>query len=176
MREILFRGKRLEIGDWVEGSLIIYPDGDCYIARPSDNPLVLDKFCVDPDTVGQYTGLTDKNGKRIFEGDVVRYYERQLGGADAPVIQSVGYEEGGFCVHNYFLNNWLRNAVNGNIQMEGIEVIGNIHITTAYHNHQTLTLEREGPGESITVCVAPSEPPWDAEMLVGIFITERAED
>lgn len=42
------------------------------------------------------------------------------------------------------------------------------HIETAYRQHQELTLEREGPGESITVCVAPSEPPWDAEMLVGI--------
>lgn len=127
MREILFRGKRLEIGDWVEGSLIAYPDGDCYIARPSSDPNVLDKFAADPATVGQYTGLKDKHGKRIFEGDIVQYYERQFSGADAPINQSVGYEEGGFCVHRYFLNNWLRNAVNGNTQLEGIEIVGNIH-------------------------------------------------
>lgn len=42
------------------------------------------------------------------------------------------------------------------------------HITTAYRNHQTLTLEREGPGERIEVSVSHSEPPWEQTMLVGI--------
>lgn len=42
------------------------------------------------------------------------------------------------------------------------------HITTAYHNHQTLTLEREGPGERITISVSRSESPWPVDMLVGI--------
>lgn len=134
MREILFRGKRIDNGEWVYGA---------FCPKSCDDPFgpMLDKpsiiklegpcdgwwFDVDSSTIGQYTGLTDKNGKRIFEGDIVRFYERQLGGEDAPVIQSVGYEEGGFCVYRYFLNNWLRNAINGNIQLEGIEVIGTIH-------------------------------------------------
>lgn len=143
MREILFRGKRLDNGEWVEGYLLVSqrcnkgafivtegldPDNllSC-LNKTLEDCEIWSIYQVDPDTVGQYTGLKDKHGKRIFEGDIVRYYERQLGGADAPVIQSVGYEEGGFCVHNYFLNNWLRNAVNGNIQLEGIEIIGNIH-------------------------------------------------
>lgn len=126
MREILFRGKRLDNGEWIDGSLWLYGE-DAHIFGGPDFPYGCLWHKVDPATVGQYTGLTDKDGKRIFEGDIVRFFERQFGGEDAPVIQSVGYEEGGFCVHRYFLNNWLRNAINGNIQLEGIEVIGNIH-------------------------------------------------
>ena len=66
-------------------------------------------------------------GKKIFEGDIVRYTERRFGGEDVPVVNVVEFAEGGFAVRNYFLNHWLRDGLNGNIQMEGIEVIGNIH-------------------------------------------------
>ena len=71
MREILFRGRRTESEKWVEGGLIIYSDGDCFIACQSDNPNVVVQCAIDASTVGQYTGLKDKNGKRIFEGDIV---------------------------------------------------------------------------------------------------------
>ena len=131
MREILFRGKRLDHGVWEEG---YYSPKDLpsYDAEPVDMPCIIREedllWCkVDPATVGQYTGLKDKNGKKIFEGDVVRFTERQLGGKDVPVVEAVEFSEGGFATHRYFLNNWLRNAAKGNCQLEDIEVIGNIH-------------------------------------------------
>ena len=78
MREILFRGKRVDNGKWVEGYYA--PIGKYHYILTGRLELVpylgFEHFLVNPETVGQFTGLTDRNGVKIFEGDIVRYGQR----------------------------------------------------------------------------------------------------
>lgn len=110
-REILFRGKRTDNGEWIEGDLIHLPLGIAILANGY--------AYIDSDTVGQYTGLKDKNGRKIFEGDVIK--ESRYG-----ETYCVIWENGGF---------WCSSANAGRIGRDicdfvfdyTAEVVGNIH-------------------------------------------------
>ncbi len=123
MREILFRGKGNRYGKWVEGFYACfngkehriytgYAETDCGDYYP-------EFFEVIPETVGQYTGLTDKNGKKIFEGDIVRY-----NGENHIVVFETRGGTGYFGIKIDHIETWYFCL---SVPAKLMEVIGNIH-------------------------------------------------
>ena len=141
MREIIFKGKRMDNGEWVEGYLYehkpplvgIVSENDVpepsqwFIARTGfadwNMPRPVEIVEVYPSTVGQYTGLNDKNGKRIFEGDILGSRYDNLYPDDV-AIEVVKWFRNGWCIQQ---ENNLPDALCEYGVLPYSEVIGNIH-------------------------------------------------
>ncbi len=101
MREILFRGKRMEVGlfastsekEWVYGGYAKDRSGE-YIHDPMRGGHRMVKIA--PETLGQFTGLTDRDGRKIFEGDICDFCVFDCFGSDTQYRATVSYEDGGF--------------------------------------------------------------------------------
>ena len=112
MREMKFRGKRHN-GEWVYGSLVYSNNIDTAIHYEIDEVRRFDWCYVDSDTIGQFTGLCDKNGKEIYEGDILEIKDEGV-----MFTKVVDFNNGMFGVGNYTL------AFYGE---DNIEILGNIH-------------------------------------------------
>lgn len=136
MREIIFRGKRTDNGEWVKGyySAELYSNTHYISAWYYGSYAELQKFEVDPETIGQFTGLTDVNGTRIFEGDIVKTHYGNAVKAD--FVEQVVFFNGIFCTMykpNAAACGWY-SIIGGprpisptTVYMDRVEVIGNLH-------------------------------------------------
>ena len=141
MREILFRGKRVDNSEWIEGFYINVVKVNSFIATGkltidsiNKNALIPEMYHVIPETVGQYTGATDKNGKKIFEGDILHCVSR-LDNAKMVVIFECG--EYRMVLAEKF-NDYIEGCGFFAITCFEKEVVGNIH-----DNPELLKKERE---------------------------------
>ena len=129
MREILFRGKRVYDNEWVYGNLInwhpkinpriIYYE-DCEIEQFKET-----NHQVFKNTIGQFTGLTDKNGVKIFEGDIIKTDDNDIINVSYGIQNIDAFETIGFNLYEFYGN--YEDRGKGIRLQSSIEIIGNIH-------------------------------------------------
>lgn len=139
MRDIKFRGKRKDTGEWVYGYAIKYLTGKCEIYEPVMSSVSKDdvyQYEVIPETVGQFTGLHDTNGKEIYEGDILQYIGRGADIVGKIYYREVTFKEGSFCIYCKDLN--IHSPMSGYITngVLGWDVVGNIHDTPELLNEK----------------------------------------
>ena len=126
MREILFRGKSKDNGNWIEGYYVCDESGQemeqaaAYIYHLNQHPCgwSLIRYEVYPESVSEFTGLTDKNGTKIFEGDIVSI------SGELQEIYTCVWEEYNF---GYEFANKTMSFSLACVGSDDIEIIGNIH-------------------------------------------------
>ena len=118
--EVLFRGKRVDNGEWVKGFYLF--------TKENTHPVIIDMECyshiVIPETAGQYTGLDDVNGRKIFEGDIIKAYHN----GEVLNVSYVYFDNGEYrCELISGCSTDYSESLSGQHEECGLEVIGNIY-------------------------------------------------